>query len=44
MAESFGVHDMIDPSATCPSLCAWIDMIQPRLATPRGPRAYTYRP
>ncbi|HKU40934.1 MAG TPA: carboxyl transferase domain-containing protein, partial [Polyangiales bacterium] len=43
-AEAFGVHDMIDPRATRGVLCDWIELIEPRLATPRGPRAYTYRP
>ncbi len=43
-AEAFGVHDMIDPRATRPTLCDWVEMIQPRLAAARAPRAYSYRP
>lgn len=43
-AEAFGVHDMIDPRKTRAGLCDWVDMIEPRLAAPRSPRAYTYRP
>jgi len=30
-AESFAVHDMIDPRETRPMLCDWVDWIQPRL-------------
>jgi acetyl-CoA carboxylase carboxyltransferase component len=43
-AESFSVHDLIDPRHTRPVLCDWIDWIQPQLQTHRGPRAYTMRP
>jgi acetyl-CoA carboxylase carboxyltransferase component len=43
-AEDFGVHDLIDPRDTRPHLCDWLDEIQPRLATLRGPRAYSPRP
>ncbi|MEE4381142.1 MAG: carboxyl transferase domain-containing protein, partial [Pseudomonadales bacterium] len=31
-AESFSVHELIDPRETRPFLCEWIDRIQPRLA------------
>jgi acetyl-CoA carboxylase carboxyltransferase component len=43
-AEDFGVHDLIDPRETRPRLCDWLDQVQPRLATLRGPRAYSPRP
>ncbi len=43
-AGDFGVHDLIDPRATRPSLCAWIDEIQPQQAAPRAPRRYSMRP
>lgn len=43
-AESFGVHDMIDPRHTRPALCNWIELIEPRLRAPRSARSYSYRP
>jgi len=43
-AESFGVHDLIDPRHTRPVLCDWVDWIQPQLQAHHGPRAYTIRP
>jgi acetyl-CoA carboxylase carboxyltransferase component len=43
-AESFSVHDVIDPRQTRPVLCDWIEWIQPQLRDHRGPRAYTIRP
>jgi acetyl-CoA carboxylase carboxyltransferase component len=43
-AESFGVHDLIDPRQTRPILCDWVEWIQPQLQAHRGPRAYTMRP
>ncbi len=43
-AEEFGVHELIDPRQTRPFLCDWIDEIQPRLASDRGPPRYTMRP
>jgi acetyl-CoA carboxylase carboxyltransferase component len=43
-AESFSVHDVIDPRHTRPVLCDWIDWIQPQLRDHRGPRSYTIRP
>ena len=43
-AESFGVNDLIDPRRTRPSLCDWIDWIQPRLRDHRGPRTHSIRP
>jgi len=30
-AESFGVHDLIDPRRTRPMLCRWIELAHPRL-------------
>jgi methylmalonyl-CoA decarboxylase subunit alpha len=43
-AESFGVHDMIDPRTTRAVLCDWLELIEPRLSAPRSTRGYTYRP
>lgn len=43
-AEDFGVHDLIDPRDTRPRLCEWLEDVQPRLATLRGPRRYSMRP
>jgi acetyl-CoA carboxylase carboxyltransferase component len=43
-AESFGVNDLIDPRATRPALCDWIDWIQPTLAQHLGPRSHSIRP
>ncbi len=43
-AESFSVHDLIDPRQTRPVLCDWLEWIQPRLREHSGPRAYTIRP
>lgn len=43
-AESFSVHEVIDPRETRPMLCEWIDWIQPRLQTLRGPVRFAYRP
>jgi acetyl-CoA carboxylase carboxyltransferase component len=42
--EAFGVHDLIDPSATRPWLCDWTLRIQPLLRTQLGPRSYSIRP
>ena len=36
-AESFGVHELIDPRETRPTLCQWIDWIQPQLDELKGP-------
>jgi len=43
-AESFGVHDLIDPRETRPVLCDWIDWVQPLLRDHVGVRAHTVRP
>ena len=45
-AEDFGVHHLIDPRATRPALCAWMDEIETeRAALPsRAPRRYGPRP
>ena len=42
--EEFSVHELIDPRATRPFICHWIDEIQDELASVRGPRAYSPRP
>ncbi|MBT6276303.1 MAG: propionyl-CoA carboxylase [Chromatiales bacterium] len=43
-AESFSVHDLIDPRETRPVLCEWVDWIQPKLATLSGPTGFAMRP
>jgi acetyl-CoA carboxylase carboxyltransferase component len=43
-AESFSVHDLVDPRETRPRLCAWIEWVAPRLREHLGTRAWTYRP
>ena len=43
-AESFAVHDLIDPRETRPVLCDWVEWIQPRLDTLVGPVTFSMRP
>jgi acetyl-CoA carboxylase carboxyltransferase component len=43
-AESFAVHELIDPRETRPMLCRWIDWIQPQLETLTGPVRFGMRP
>jgi acetyl-CoA carboxylase carboxyltransferase component len=43
-AESFGIHDLIDPRRTRPMLCDWTDWIQPLLRDRIGVRRHTIRP
>ncbi|MEM8661472.1 MAG: carboxyl transferase domain-containing protein [Pseudomonadota bacterium] len=43
-AESFAVHELIDPRETRPLLCAWVDDIQPRLQQQRQPVSFGLRP
>jgi len=43
-AESFAVHELIDPRETRPTLCRWIDWIQPQLETLVGPVRFAFRP
>jgi acetyl-CoA carboxylase carboxyltransferase component len=43
-AETFGVHDLIDPRRTRPALCDWIDWIQPLLREHVGVKRHTIRP
>lgn len=45
-AEEFGVHDLIDPRETRPTLCHWIGEVQTQLqdAVREGPRRYSMRP
>lgn len=43
-AESFAVHDLIDPRETRPRLCEWVDWIQPRLKALTGPTRFGMRP
>ena len=43
-AESFAMHELIDPRETRPFLCEWIEWIQPNLQTLAGPVHFTMRP
>ncbi len=43
-AESFAIHELIDPRQTRPMLCNWIEWIQPVLETLKGLRAFSMRP
>lgn len=43
-AESFAVHELIDPRETRPTLCQWIDWIQPQLDELKGPVRFPLRP
>jgi acetyl-CoA carboxylase carboxyltransferase component len=43
-AESFAVHELIDPRETRPVLCDWIDWIQPQLDNLVGPVSFGIRP
>ncbi len=43
-AESFAVHELIDPRETRPCLCRWADWIQPQLETLKGPVRFAMRP
>ena len=43
-AESFAVHELIDPRETRPVLCQWVDWIQPLLEELKGPTTFPMRP
>ena len=43
-AESFAVHELIDPRETRPMLCRWVDWIQPLLENLKGPTTFPMRP
>ncbi len=43
-AESFSMHELIDPRETRPRLSAWIDWIQPILPSLAGPVSFPVRP
>ena len=43
-AESFAVHELIDPRETRPVLCDWIEWIQPLLDTLTGLTQFPIRP
>ena len=43
-AESFAVHELIDPRETRPALCRWVDWIQPQLDDLTGPTSFPMRP
>lgn len=43
-AESFSVHELIDPRETRPRLCDWLDWIEPGRGVDLGPYATTMRP
>lgn len=42
-AESFSVHEIIDPRQTRPELCRWVDRIQPLLPALVGPVGFAFR-
>ena len=43
-AESFAVHELIDPRETRPMLCDWIEWIQPQLENLTSPVHFPIRP
>ena len=43
-AESFAVHELIDPRETRPVLAEWVESIQPRLETLIGTTGFGFRP
>ena len=43
-AESFAVHELIDPRETRPTLCRWVEWIQPQLDELTGPTRFPMRP
>jgi len=43
-AESFAVHELIDPRETRPMLAEWVEWIQPQLEILVGPRHFPMRP
>ena len=43
-AESFAVHELIDPRETRPVLAEWVESIQPKLATLVGKTSFGFRP
>jgi len=43
-AESFSVHELIDPRETRPMLCAWIERVRPLLPQLLGPTRFTMKP
>jgi methylmalonyl-CoA decarboxylase subunit alpha len=43
-AESFSMHDLIDPRETRPVLCDWIDRVKPLLEPLKGPTSFSFRP
>ena len=43
-AESFGLHDLIDPRDTRPVSVAWVRLAQRFIQTTLGPKSYSMRP
>jgi acetyl-CoA carboxylase carboxyltransferase component len=43
-AESFAVHELIDPRETRGLLCDWVELAQLRLPHLLGPRSFPYKP
>jgi acetyl-CoA carboxylase carboxyltransferase component len=43
-AESFAVHDLIDPRETRPALCGWLELARLKLPALVGPTGFAYRP
>jgi len=42
-AESFSIHDLIDPRDTRPVLCDWVARVQPLLKHLTGPTSFSIR-
>lgn len=43
-AESFSLHELIDPRETRPALCDWLDWVGPQMPALLGPRSFGFRP
>ena len=43
-AESFAVHDLIDPRETRPLLCDWVELAQLTLPSLLGPVSFPFKP
>ena len=43
-AESFSMHELIDPRETRAMFCEWIEWSQQRLETQCGPSRFAIRP
>ena len=43
-AQSFSLHDVIDPTNTRTKLCEWIEWTHPTLKSLLGPTSFSIRP